>query len=152
MFNKKLLDKLELFEESKKLKKLQKLKKLEELKQLEQPKKQEILEQLEELEKLLTTLTEKFQQLKQEITTVVADDSHPPEPELSDSENWEDQFIKNMLIPDNLMYEELKDPGDWEQLKKEFAATQDIIISELEEIVESVPDWDINSMPDPWNQ
>jgi type IV pilus assembly protein PilB len=108
--------------------------------------------QLEELEKLLTTLTEKFQQLKQEIAAVAADDSHPPELELPDSENWEDQFMKSMLIPDNLMYEELKDPGDWEQLKKEFAATQDIIISELEEIVESVPDWDINSMPDPWNQ
>jgi type IV pilus assembly protein PilB len=121
-----------------------------------------ILARIESIERLFQALNSEFQALKREIST-----SSPLSPITETPTILYEQFNdfatqeirprdwssdKETIVSDASIYEELTDPGDWDQLKQELDPNKDTIVS-------SDPDdpfsLDVNtsfrSVPDPWS-
>jgi type IV pilus assembly protein PilB len=105
------------------------------------------LERFQEIENLLFILTEKVQKIKEELNI-----SQVIESGEEDNEDGDIDLSKVTMINETFMYEELNDPGDWEQLKREFDANKDTMIAELEDLTEDQDYWGVKTVPDPWNQ
>jgi type IV pilus assembly protein PilB len=105
------------------------------------------LERFQEIESLLFILTEKVQKIKEELT--VSEEIEVVEEKPKDLDI---DLGKVTMINETFMYEELNDPGDWEQLKREFDASKETMIAELEDLTEDQDYWGVKTVPDPWNQ
>ena len=114
----------------------------------------DVFGRIEAIEQLLQALNRELQSLKREISlnsptaspesanTTILDQELPDltNPVLP-SRNWSSD--KEMIFSAAPVYEELTDPGDWEQLKRELDANQYLIVSS--EVNTSFP-----SVLDPW--
>ncbi len=111
-----------------------------------------LAQRLQELERLLVALTQEFLQLKQDLLT------SPPSAAVSHPEPFIAQAGDNLqsaIAVESPLYEELSDPGDWDQLKKDLDPSKETITADFffSEDFDESPDNNINPftrMPDPW--
>jgi len=115
----------------------------------------DVFGRIEAIEQLLQALNRELQSLKREISlnspTASPESANPTilDQELPDltnpvlpSRNWSSD--KETIVFAAPVYEELTDPGDWEQLKRELDQNQDLIAS-------SQVDTSFPSVLDPWS-
>ncbi|MCZ8047458.1 MAG: type II/IV secretion system protein [Microcystis aeruginosa K13-05] len=115
----------------------------------------DVFGRIEAIEQLLKALNGELQSLKQEINlnslknfpksanTTILDQELPDLTNLVlSSQNWSSD--KETIVFAAPVYEELTDPGDWEQLKRELDQNQDLIAS-------SQVDTSFPSVLDPWS-
>jgi type IV pilus assembly protein PilB len=113
----------------------------------------QLLKRLQEMEKILIAFTQEFKQLKEDLElstrTATEWDKQIVYEELKDPQEWDK--IKAQLEPDKAtiisntpVYEELTDPGEWEELKKDFDPDKETIVSQSD-LEEDVPDFQINT-------
>ncbi|CCI33906.1 type II secretion system protein E [Microcystis aeruginosa NIES-1211] len=115
----------------------------------------DVFGRIEAIEQLLQALNRELQSLKREISLnspIASPESANPttiDQELPDltnpvlpSRNWSSD--KEAIVSDDPVYEELTDPGDWEQLKRELDQNQELIVS-------SPVDTFFPSALDPWS-
>jgi len=115
----------------------------------------DVFGRIEAIEQLLQALNRELQSLKREISlnspTASPESANPTilDQELPDltnpvlpSRNWSSD--KETIFSAAPVYEELTDPGDWEQLKRQLDANQELIAS-------SQVDTSFPSVLDPWS-
>ena len=115
----------------------------------------DVFGRIEAIEQLLQALNRELQSLKREISlnspTASPESANPTilDQELPDltnpvlpSRNWSSD--KETIFSTAPVYEELTDPGDWEQLKRQLDQNQDLIAS-------SQVDTSFPSVLDPWS-
>jgi type IV pilus assembly protein PilB len=114
----------------------------------------DVFGRIEAIEQLLQALNRELQSLKREISlnspTASPESANPTIlgqelPDLTNSvlPSQNRSSDKEMIVSAAPVYEELTDPGDWEQLKRELDANQYLIVSS--EVNTSFP-----SVLDPW--
>ena len=115
----------------------------------------DVFGRIEAIEQLLQALNRELQSLKREISlnspTASPESANTTilDQELPDLTNpvlppryWSSD--KETIVSDDPVYEELTDPGDWEQLKRQLDANQELIAS-------SQVDTSFPSVLDPWS-
>ena len=126
----------------------------------------DLTERLAKFEKLLVALTEEFQELKQALQSKPSSSpglnsanaldetitETPATGELPEEE--EIDLSKETIAADSPFYEELTDPGDWEDLKRELQPEQETIAADFPNPEDSGKAEEFNpfnSIPDPWS-
>ena len=115
----------------------------------------DVFGRIEAIEQLLQALNRELQSLKREISlnspTASPESANPTilDQELPDLTNpvlppRDRSSDKETIVADDPVYEELTDPGDWEQLKRQLDQNQDLIAS-------SQVDTSFPSVLDPWS-
>ena len=118
---------------------------------------------IEAIEQLLQALNRELQSLKREInlnSPKASPESASPtilDQELPDLTNpvlppRDQSSDKETIVADDPVYEELTDPGDWEQLKQEIDPNQgSIVSSDLDDPFSLEVNTSFPSVPDPWS-
>lgn len=123
----------------------------------------DVFGRIEAIERLLQALNRELQSLKQEISSnspnTFPESANPTilYEEFPDFTNpairprdWSSD--KETIVSDASIYEELTDPGDWEQLKQELDPNKDTIISsDLDDPFSLEVNTSFRSVPDPWS-
>ena len=115
-------------------------------------------QRIENIEKLLMSLLHEVQQLKQEANPVEVLKKQSVKPEPISSLEDEEELIHNISIEldpnkqtiasNSAFYEELVDPGEWEQLRNELNVDNETIAVDFSAAQE--PRESRRSIPDPW--
>ncbi|HAC64323.1 MAG TPA: general secretion pathway protein GspE [Cyanothece sp. UBA12306] len=130
----------------------------------------DLSQRLANFEKLLVALTNEFQQIKQaleqtpssspDLNAVVTNLDQTiiktPNTEEFNEEDFDQEIdlSKETITADSPLYEELTDPGEWEELKRELQPgqkTHDIDVPDFDDSKESEEFNPFNSIPDPWS-
>jgi len=123
----------------------------------------DVFGRIEAIEQLLQALNRELQSLKREISlnspTASPESANPTilDQELPDLTNpvlppRDRSSDKEMIVADDPVYEELTDPGDWEQLKQEIDPNQgSIVSSDLDDPFSLEVNTSFPSVPDPWS-
>ena len=123
----------------------------------------DVFGRIEAIEQLLQALNRELQSLKREInlnSPKASPESASPtilDQELPDLTNpvlppRDRSSDKEMIVADDPVYEELTDPGDWEQLKQEIDPNQgSIVSSDLDDPFSLEVNTSFPSVPDPWS-
>ncbi|GBF78946.1 GspE/PulE family protein [Aphanothece sacrum] len=124
-----------------------------------------VTRRLEALEKLLLAVTQEFYQLKEALQPItISNEEKKPiaslldEPSFEEDKRWE-EFDKDFdgtqetITGEFFCYEELSDPGEWDELKRELEPDKETIAINFPQahISENVDFFNpFNSVPDPW--
>ncbi|MEG3436345.1 ATPase, T2SS/T4P/T4SS family [Pannus brasiliensis CCIBt3594] len=119
-----------------------------------------VMQRIEKLERLIEALATELQGLKREIGSVPPPAPHPTivyeqlkESPAAPTESGDWAPDKETMVANTGIYEELTDPGDWEQLRKEIDPARDTIVS-ANSIDDDPSTWEVDSsfrsVPDPW--
>jgi hypothetical protein len=123
----------------------------------------DVFGRIEAIEQLLQALNRELQSLKREInlnSPKASPESASPtilDQELPDLINpvlppRDRSSDKETIVSDDPVYEELTDPGDWEQLKQEIDPNQGAIVcSDLDDPFSLEVNTSFPSVPDPWS-
>jgi len=123
----------------------------------------DVFGRIEAIEQLLQALNRELQSLKREInlnSPKASPESASPtilDQELPDLTNpvlppRDQSSDKETIVADDPVYEELTDPGDWEQLKQEIDPNQgSIVSSDLDDPFSLEVNTSFPSVPDPWS-
>jgi type IV pilus assembly protein PilB len=123
----------------------------------------DVLGRIEAIERLIQALNSELQSLKQEIAatspivspssetpTILYEEFHDFTTPTTPPRDWSSD--KETIVSDASIYEELTDPGDWEQLKQELDPNKDTIISsDLDDPFSLDVNTSFRSVPDPWS-
>ncbi|MGK7880565.1 MAG: GspE/PulE family protein [Crocosphaera sp.] len=123
----------------------------------------EVNQRLETMETLLMTLTQELHHLKQALKGTDSSSSTKTSPQRSSFEPVvKAAQINKHIVPDidlcketisasSNLYEELKDPGDWEALTQELDPNKETIVTADLSSSEEMNADDFKSIPDPWS-
>jgi len=123
----------------------------------------DVFSRIEAIERLLQALNRELQSLKQEISSnspntfpesVTPTILYEEFPDFTNPgirpRDWSSD--KETIVSDASVYEELTDPGDWEQLKQELDPNKDTIVSsDLDDPFSLEVNTSFRSVPDPWS-
>jgi type IV pilus assembly protein PilB len=123
----------------------------------------DVLGRIEAIEQLVQALNSELQSLKREIAitspivsprsetpTILYEEFHDFTPPTTPPRDWSSD--KETIVSDASIYEELTDPGDWEQLKQELDPNKDTIVSsDLDDPFSLNVNTSFRSVPDPWS-